>query len=153
MLDQAIMENILSCKSKLLKEGTKLNPSYHEMRLCWPPTTSLTTGDGTIDGEWVLASFCLRPSLAYFYYSWKNTSLLIQEKSLLMNGYDLPIQGYQGKTPHYARPSYHGKHHLMQVQATQGRVLLFNPSYHQMVWPHQVKLPCKHPLMLDQANH
>ncbi|KAG5611395.1 hypothetical protein H5410_022676 [Solanum commersonii] len=31
-----------------------------------------------------------------------------------MNGYDLPIQGYQGKTPHYDRPSYHGKHTLMQ---------------------------------------
>ncbi|KAG5610309.1 hypothetical protein H5410_021590 [Solanum commersonii] len=32
---------------------------------------------------------------------------------------------------------------LMQVQATQGRVLLLNPSYHDMVWTHQVKLPCR----------
>jgi len=46
-----------------------------------------------------------------------------------MNGYDLPIQGYQGKAPLYARPSYHGKHLIMQVQAFQGRVLLLNPSY------------------------
>ncbi|KAG5632617.1 hypothetical protein H5410_004334, partial [Solanum commersonii] len=89
MLDQAIMENIISCKSKLLKEGI---------------------------------------------------SLLVSNTSSLVNGYDLPIQGYQGKKPYYARPSYHGKHHLMQVQATQGRVLLFNPSYHEMMWPHQVKL-------------
>ncbi|KAG5580397.1 hypothetical protein H5410_051024 [Solanum commersonii] len=27
-----------------------------------------------------------------------------------MDGYDLPIQGYQGKVPHYARPRYNGKH-------------------------------------------
>ncbi|KAG5585731.1 hypothetical protein H5410_046165 [Solanum commersonii] len=39
-----------------------------------------------------------------------------------MNVYDLPIQGYQGKEPHYARPSYHGRHTLMQVQATRGRL-------------------------------
>ncbi|KAG5594574.1 hypothetical protein H5410_035806 [Solanum commersonii] len=50
-----------------------------------------------------------------------------------MNSYDLPIQGYQGKAPHYARPSYHGGHPLMQVQATQRRVLLLNPRYHDMV--------------------
>ncbi|KAG5610194.1 hypothetical protein H5410_021475 [Solanum commersonii] len=72
-----------------------------------------------------------------------STSLLVQDKSLHMNGYDLPIQSYQGKTPHHSKPRYHGKHPLLQVQATQGRLLLLNPSYHNMMWPHQVKLPCK----------
>ncbi|KAG5599593.1 hypothetical protein H5410_030963 [Solanum commersonii] len=48
--------------------------------------------------------------------------------------------------------SYHGRHTLMQVQATQGRVLLLNPRNHEMVWPHQVKVSCRHTLMLDQAN-
>ncbi|KAG5591472.1 hypothetical protein H5410_041986 [Solanum commersonii] len=69
-----------------------------------------------------------------------------------MNGYDLPFQGYQGKSPYYARPSYHEKHPLMHVQATQERVLLLNPSYHEVVWPHQVKLSCKHSIMLVQAT-
>ncbi|KAG5585027.1 hypothetical protein H5410_045461 [Solanum commersonii] len=36
------------------------------------------------------------------------------------------------KEPHYARRSYLGKHTFMKVQATQGRVLLFNPSYHEV---------------------
>ncbi|KAG5590070.1 hypothetical protein H5410_040584 [Solanum commersonii] len=45
-------------------------------------------------------------------------------QTLLMNSYNLPILGYQGKAPHYARPSYHGKHTLMQVQATQGRATM-----------------------------
>ncbi|KAG5599383.1 hypothetical protein H5410_030753 [Solanum commersonii] len=52
----------------------------------------------------------------------------------------------------YARPSYHGNHTLMQVQATQGRVLLLNPSYHEVVWPHQVKLSYKNSIMLVQAT-
>lgn len=50
-----------------------------------------------------------------------------------MNGHDLPIQGYQGKAPYNARPSYHGKNLTMQIQANQGRVLLLNPSYHEMI--------------------
>ncbi|KAG5576706.1 hypothetical protein H5410_056840 [Solanum commersonii] len=41
-----------------------------------------------------------------------------------MNGYNLPIQGYQGKPPHHARPSYHGRNTLMQVQDIQGRFKL-----------------------------
>ncbi|KAG5571484.1 hypothetical protein H5410_061250 [Solanum commersonii] len=65
-----------------------------------------------------------------------------------MNDYYLPIQGFQEKAPYYARPSYYGKHTLMQVQATQGRVLLLNPSYHEMMCPHQVKLSCKHSIIL-----
>ncbi|KAG5605179.1 hypothetical protein H5410_026671 [Solanum commersonii] len=69
-----------------------------------------------------------------------------------MNGYNLLIQGYQGKASYYSRPSYHGKHTLMQVQATQGRVLLLNLSYHEMMWPHQAKLSCKHSIMLVQAT-
>ncbi|KAG5590956.1 hypothetical protein H5410_041470 [Solanum commersonii] len=49
-----------------------------------------------------------------------------------MNGYYSPIQGYQEKAPHYAKPSYHGRHPLMQVQATQGRLSMrsTNSSYH-----------------------
>ncbi|KAG5620515.1 hypothetical protein H5410_005733 [Solanum commersonii] len=39
-----------------------------------------------------------------------------------MNVYYLPIQGYQGKEHHYARPGYHGNHLTMQVQAIQERV-------------------------------
>ncbi|KAG5572921.1 hypothetical protein H5410_062687 [Solanum commersonii] len=31
------------------------------------------------------------------------------------------------------------------------RILLLNPSYHEMMWPHQVKLSCKHSIMLVQA--
>ncbi|KAG5599749.1 hypothetical protein H5410_031119 [Solanum commersonii] len=69
-----------------------------------------------------------------------------------MNGYNLPNQGYQGKAPYYARPGYHGNHTLMQVQATQGTVLLLNPSYYDMKWPHQVRLSYKHPLMLVEAT-
>ncbi|KAG5629711.1 hypothetical protein H5410_001428 [Solanum commersonii] len=69
-----------------------------------------------------------------------------------MNSYDLPIQSYQGKEPYYARPSYHGKHTLMQLQATQGRVLLLNPIYHEVVRPHQVKLSCNHSIILVQAT-
>ncbi|KAG5590954.1 hypothetical protein H5410_041468, partial [Solanum commersonii] len=69
-----------------------------------------------------------------------STSLPIQDKSLPVNGYYSPIQGYRGKTRHHAKPSYHGRHSPMQVQATQGR-------------PNQVMLSCKHPLMLVQANH
>ncbi|KAG5611077.1 hypothetical protein H5410_022358 [Solanum commersonii] len=52
----------------------------------------------------------------------------------------------------YARPSYHGKNSIMQVQANQGRVLFLNPSCHEVVWPHQVKLSCKHPIILVQAT-
>ncbi|KAG5580455.1 hypothetical protein H5410_051082 [Solanum commersonii] len=50
-----------------------------------------------------------------------------------MNGYDLPIQGYQGKAPYISRPSYHGKHLTMKIKANEGRVLLINPSYHKMM--------------------
>ncbi|KAG5615041.1 hypothetical protein H5410_014865 [Solanum commersonii] len=69
-----------------------------------------------------------------------------------MNGSYLPIQGYQGKSHYYARPSYHGRHTLMQVQATQGSALLLNPSYHEMMWPHKVMLSCKLSIMMIQAT-
>lgn len=46
----------------------------------------------------------------------------------------------------------HGKHTLMQVHAIQGRILSVNSSYHEVVWNHQVKQSCNHPLMLDQAT-
>ncbi|KAG5629798.1 hypothetical protein H5410_001515 [Solanum commersonii] len=115
MIDVAIMENNLSCKSNLLKEGD-------------------------------LSLF------SHSYYSWRIISLLVHNTSSLMIGYDLSIQCYQGKAPYHDRPSYHGKHPIMQVQAIQGRVMLINPSYYKVVWPHKVTLSCKHPLMLDRAT-
>ncbi|KAG5619896.1 hypothetical protein H5410_005114 [Solanum commersonii] len=77
-----------------------------------------------------------------------------------MKDNDSPIQGYKGKEPHYARPSYDGKHLSMQVQATQGRfkqhwkgTISQSKAIHEFYY---LKLPRmatkeKHLIMLGQA--
>ncbi|KAG5619648.1 hypothetical protein H5410_004866, partial [Solanum commersonii] len=131
ILEQAIMKGILSCISKQHKERYYCSIQATN-NMVWPHQVMLPCK----------ALYCAIFKLIIG-RSWKSNSLLVYSITSLMNGYYLPIQGYQEK-------------HLTIIdQAIMEGILsckskLQKEGYYcsiqatnDMVWPHQVMLPCK----------